>query len=226
MKSADETMLWALMAAGMVFACTGLYLLLRPPKVDGETRIEAFGIKFNASSGGIVVFVVGAAFLAAPILVPKTPDAKNSSAPNQPGTTTVIQDPTPSLIPPRPIANGKEIEPNDNYDQATQIAAGESITGFFNEASPDWVAISVDPTNPFLYIKVRNTGERWTSCGIEFRSADEKDIFPHASFNYPDVNTAKVWKAPINGTRAVFVWLSSRSSSGCGYEIFTSYSRF
>jgi len=82
----------------------------------------------------------------------------------------------------------------------------------------------VDPNRPFVYIKIRNTGTDWTGCDIEFRNLEEQDVFPMASFNYPDINTAETWEAPINGTTAIFVWLSARFSDGCRYELFTSYS--
>ena len=226
MYDVSESTLIVLMFVGAVFAFAGLYLLLKPPKSDGETRVEAFGIKLNASSGGVVVFIVGAFFLAAPVFVPKT--ASTESIPGLQNTGGELTDSAPgdesvALIPPRQKVKDKEAEPNDNYDQANQINVGDSIAGFVSQASPDWIAILVDPNKPLVYIKIRNTGTDWTGCDIEFRNLEEQDIFPMASFNYPDVNTARTWEAPINGTTAIFVWLSARFSGGCRYELFTSY---
>ena len=59
----DETKLLILMAAGGVFALAGLYLLIKPPKTDGETRIKVFGLEFNASSGGARITLLNVDFL-------------------------------------------------------------------------------------------------------------------------------------------------------------------
>ncbi|HET9069402.1 MAG TPA: hypothetical protein VFN28_12215, partial [Amaricoccus sp.] len=67
----DATKLFLLMALGAAFAAAGIYLLLRPSVRDGATRIELLGMKFNASSGGLLVFIIGALFLASPIVVPE-----------------------------------------------------------------------------------------------------------------------------------------------------------
>ncbi len=61
----DSTKLLILMSAGGVFAVLALYLMLLSP-VEGAAKIEMFGQKFGASSGGILVFLVGAALLTLP----------------------------------------------------------------------------------------------------------------------------------------------------------------
>ena len=126
------------------------------------------------------------------------------------------------LIPPRQRAEGKEIEPNNNYDQANQISAGDSISGFFNDASPDWIAVKVDPNEAFLYIKIRNLGGQF--CGVRFFSAEEEELI-FETFPYGK-HSAKVYPTPINGTIGIFIFLFATQVNGsCSYEIFTSYSQ-
>jgi hypothetical protein len=67
----DGAKLLALMLAGGVFALAGLWLMFRPQPAGEAARIELFGLKFQASSAGLLVFLIGAVFLAVPIFVPE-----------------------------------------------------------------------------------------------------------------------------------------------------------
>ena len=94
----DGVMQYFLMAFGAVFSVAGLVLIFRKAKPDaGAAKIEFLGQKLEANSTGIVVFLIGAAFLAAPLFVP----AKNlqKAAPSTPAIYTwvdshVIRKPT------------------------------------------------------------------------------------------------------------------------------------
>ncbi|MEM0989669.1 MAG: hypothetical protein AAGK00_12360 [Pseudomonadota bacterium] len=67
----DGTKLLALMAAGGIFALAGLWLIFRPKEEGDTAKIELFGLKFQSSSAGLLVFLIGAVFLALPIFVPE-----------------------------------------------------------------------------------------------------------------------------------------------------------
>ena len=69
----DAMKLTAMMVSGGVFAIAGLWLMFRPQQAGEAAKAELFGLKFQASSAGLVVFVIGAAFLALPIIVPEKP---------------------------------------------------------------------------------------------------------------------------------------------------------
>ena len=138
LQGLDETKLLTLMIAGGVFALAGLYLLVRPPKGDGETRIEIFGLKFNASSGGLLVFLVGVVMLASPVYVPERP--KNmAGVPTASGVPATGETSAPQGDLPLPrIADTKEVEPNDVISTANQIAIGHTIAGALKPGDIDW----------------------------------------------------------------------------------------
>ena len=71
----DSMRLWILMIAGGVFSVAGILLMFRAKQEGSSARLELFGQKFEASSTGIIVFLIGAAFLAAPVFVPERPRA-------------------------------------------------------------------------------------------------------------------------------------------------------
>lgn len=128
------------------------------------------------------------------------------------------------LIPPRKRATGKESEPNEGYDDANQIAVGDSISGNVSKTSQDWFALPVDPQKPTLHVKIRQTGGR-RSCYAQFFSAEEKDLINFFTDDpLPGTDEAKTWEVPLAGTSAVFVKLYSSNEQGCNYELFTAYS--
>jgi len=58
-----------LMAAGGIFSAAGLWLIFRP-KTDGHSMvIHVAGMKLEASSAGVLVFLIGTAFFATPLFV-------------------------------------------------------------------------------------------------------------------------------------------------------------
>lgn len=60
-----------LMIVGTASIFAGLYMMLKPTTLNGETRLEIFGLKFNSSSGGLVVFLVGAILIIGTALAPE-----------------------------------------------------------------------------------------------------------------------------------------------------------
>jgi len=126
----ESSRLLILMMFGALCAPTGLFLLFRPPKTEGETRLELLGMKFNAASGGVIVFLIGAAFLAAPIFVPEraAPGGAESAAavvggaPKSPYAP--IASVAPDGLPVRKRAEGREVERNDSFDAANRLEVG------------------------------------------------------------------------------------------------------
>lgn len=73
----DDQQISLLMLAGGIFAFIGLWMMFRP-KTDGHAaKIELFGLKFESSSAGLLVFLIGSGFLAAPVFMTE----KNETTP-------------------------------------------------------------------------------------------------------------------------------------------------
>ncbi|HMR53215.1 MAG TPA: hypothetical protein PKA67_12135 [Amaricoccus sp.] len=125
------------------------------------------------------------------------------------------------VIPPRKFAEGKEIEPNDGYEAANQVAVGESIVGHVFEASPDWFAMRIDPTAARVYIKVRTNSGDYVWCNMNFYTGSEQGA---GRAMFPDVFTSKTLALSPNGETVLFVALTSQQAAGCSYELFTAYS--
>lgn len=91
----DSSKIIALMIAGGAFALAGLWLLFRP-QIEGHAAvIKLFGMEFQASSAGLLVFLVAAGFLATPIIVPE-----KRSIVTQPGTPGAKGGPVVPIIVP------------------------------------------------------------------------------------------------------------------------------
>ncbi len=130
----EAAKLYAIMAAGGLFAVAGLALLFRPPQGDSVQVVEVLGVKIRVSSAGTVVFLVGAAFLLAPVFV------KEDQGP----IPTSIDGPTPvpviSSLPP-PV-KGSEVEPNNDFSQPNQIEIGETYKGTLTGKDEDFFVFS------------------------------------------------------------------------------------
>jgi hypothetical protein len=146
----DGTKLIVLMLAGGAFALAGLWLMFRPQPGGEAARIELFGLKFQAGSAGILVFLIGAAFLAVPIFVPQQEAAETGSAPvprseaGPGGSETDDGAVAPDLSLPR-RADAEEIEPNSDIREANAIRIGQTIGGRITPAGDvDWFVFAAD----------------------------------------------------------------------------------
>ena len=63
--------LLTLMIAGGVFSVSGLWLMFRVQSSGETAKVELFGLKFQSSSAGLFVFLIGATFLLLPLFVPE-----------------------------------------------------------------------------------------------------------------------------------------------------------
>ncbi|MFK7875072.1 MAG: hypothetical protein AB8B71_04740 [Paracoccaceae bacterium] len=148
----STTRMIALMLAGALFACAGLYMMLRP-KPEGAAKVELFGLKFESSSAGLLVFLVGAAFLTVTLFVPErqtdtrqpeqAPVAKTAPVKNTDKAVLAPEIPaSPSNLSDEVIV--KENEPNDQIRDAQILKVGQIAAGKFkNQArDTDWYQVS------------------------------------------------------------------------------------
>lgn len=211
-EAVDTSKLLALMAAGAIFAAAGLYLLLRPKPQGGSAKIELFGLKFESSSAGLLVFLIGAAFLAIPLFVPEKPtELRDTLAPSSKPDDIASQGPV--LLPARPDA--KEVEPNDRVQDANQLLIGATASGRVRSGNIDWYVISTaEHIGKRLVIGLRLV--EGSSVIAKLYNADEIQI-SHTGFVNSGAGMAKM---ELVGDK-VFVQISSISSSFQGYEVFT-----
>lgn len=144
-EAQDSIKLLVLMISGAVFAGAGLYLLLKPKPTGSTAKIELFGLKFESSSAGVLVFLIGAVFLVIPLFVPEKVTTGNSqpsivgetegSPPASTGQAAVVL-PT--------SAGASELEPNERVQQANQLTLGATVSGKTHRGDVDWYVIPTD----------------------------------------------------------------------------------
>jgi len=173
LEAQDGTKLILLMVAGAIFAAVGLWLLLRPKPSGSAAKIELFGMKFESSSAGVLVFLIGSAFLVIPLFVEEKAvevgsvlpssngrvegsfgnnEAVGDSSQNQPASDNHVG--TAALIlPPDPQVD--EIEPNNRVQEAKQTAIGQTVAGHVkSDDTFDWFVVPL-PENPPRYFEIK-----------------------------------------------------------------------
>jgi hypothetical protein len=161
----DGTKLIVLMLAGGAFALAGLWLMFRPQPEGEAARIELFGLKVQASSAGLLVFLIGAAFLAVPIFVPEregadpgnTPAPRPDAGSGGPGPDAGSVGQTAIPLPPGPDV--EEQEPNDTISTANALGLGQTVRGTLRPDDLDWYVLSTEDADvESVRITFRNTG--------------------------------------------------------------------
>lgn len=214
----DPMQVMVLMLAGGVFALAGLWLMFRP-KTDGHNaKIELFGMKFESSSAGLLVFLIGSAFLASPLFV-RTSDTSEGETPTGPVVTTdngTGKDPDdstignvstdtrgnqPRLLEVQPISvEGKEVEPNNTPASANRIPVGSSVTGFVTNTEADVFRIdTAGLSGSTLYVTLTGTnldlqislpsGKMATTESVGVRSSATAEATVEHDFYYARVTT-------------------------------------
>lgn len=131
----DETKIFFLMGCGAAFALAGLWLMFRP-KGRGSAKVELFGLKFESSSAGLLVFLIGAGFIATPLVVAERPQPvgpANRERGEIPG-------------PPVDQEHAGEKEPNNSPPRANEISLGVVYSAKLDAGRgdrEDWYAIPV-----------------------------------------------------------------------------------
>jgi hypothetical protein len=153
----DGTKLIVLMLAGGVFALAGLWLMFRPQPEGEAARIELFGLKFQASSAGLVVFLIGAVFLAVPVFVPEKIGPTRPAAPPAPGSASNTGTALDQSLP--RAADGSEIEPNDAISSANALVLGQAVGGALSPDELDWYLVDTAGSDgESLRVTFRNLG--------------------------------------------------------------------
>ncbi len=159
-EAQNSTILVVLMVAGAAFAGVGLWLLLKPKTTGSSAKIEIFGLKFESSSAGLLVFLIGAVFLAIPLFVPeKDPGVQQAQATEDDPVSGVTEtDPNIAagatnqtgqaglVLPPDPQVS--EVEPNDKIQVANQLGFDQVLEGKVRSGEEDWYVISVPSPPP------------------------------------------------------------------------------
>jgi hypothetical protein len=150
------------MVFGGVFALTGLWLMLKPKPEGSSAKVELFGLKFESSSAGLLVFIVGALFLALPVMVPEQrgappgPDAVPQRASADAGAGTVQGD---GDIPLPRRADTAEVEPNDTISDSNQIEVGQTIKGSLAPNDDDWLVFQPEGDAEKFRLTFRNLAD-------------------------------------------------------------------
>jgi hypothetical protein len=154
LQGLDDAKLFVLMGAGAAIAIAGLVLLFRPQADQATTFIDILGLKFRSSSVGLIVFIIGAAFMATPLVIPERPETpEHRTAPLvSVGESPSIQNGGQRLevergdikLPAR--AQAEEIEPNNHISEANQIEVGNTYGGSVSDRDEDWYVFRTGAT--------------------------------------------------------------------------------
>jgi hypothetical protein len=135
--------LYLFMAIGLLFTLVGLYLILKRTTDENAAKIELFGLKFQSSSTGTLVFLIGTLFLLTPLFVPKIGNNSNGvvQAPSkeQPNPVAKLDsnstDVRALVLPVK--AEAEEVEPNNQITQANQFIFGFGAKGALDRKRND-----------------------------------------------------------------------------------------
>ncbi|WP_281857532.1 hypothetical protein [Litoreibacter halocynthiae] len=201
-EAVSATRMIALMLVGGAFAFAGLYMMLRP-RPEGAAKIELFGLKFESSSAGLLVFLVGAAFLSVTLFVPERQtvstqvdivpvagDSKEAPKPVSAEESNQVSE----------IAVLEESEPNDGVRDADPLQIGQVVAGRFkNQAGDvDWYSVSFDSGNIAQHeIKLRHVnGNRVAVTVYDLREQEIGRISTNSGVAYlplKDLTTSKIF---------------------------------
>ncbi len=183
----DSMTLYLLMAVGAAFAGFAAFLLLRPAP-PGGAKVELFGMKFEAASSALLIFLIGAALLTLPLWTTRvdpdgarggartagTSGAAAGTATGAATTNAVVQGGQAALVLPA-VADTSEVEPNDAIQNASQIAPGTTVRGTVRNEDMDWYVIALTPSeNQMLRVFLRHTGGEHVKMTVY--DADERRI--------------------------------------------------
>lgn len=144
-----------LMIFGGLFALVGLWLMVRPRADTGRSKIELFGLKFESSSAGVLVFLFGAAFLALPVFVEERVAPVSLSEPPTPAPddnnpdsdSDLAKDDIPFRTPTVWRVEGEEKEPNNSIPAANSLPLGGVVSGTLNSDDHDFFHIAPDQSS-------------------------------------------------------------------------------
>lgn len=186
MQALDKPTLYFIMAVGLVLTMSGLYFIFKHKDDENAARIELFGLKFQSSSAGTLVVLLGAAFLVVPLFAPRASDgavtktersgaivAQDANDPeaNELGGSARLAVMLPAT------AGAEEQEPNDQLTQSNQFEQGFGVKGSVNsdrDDHNDWYVVDVSSSEATDFtIKIRNLSG---GCIVYVYDQDEQEI--------------------------------------------------
>jgi hypothetical protein len=220
----DGTKLIVLMLAGGAFALAGLWLMFRPQPEGEAARIELFGLKVQASSAGLLVFLIGAAFLAVPIFVPERENAdpgralapRSEVGSGAEGAGLGGEGQTAILLPPGPDA--EESEPNDTIQEANQIALGLFYSGSLapdRDDRRDWFVVdTAELQGQDIEVQIRSVAEN-PLCRASIHDHREQLL---DTWNVPPEGSSNYQTVFVGNADHLFLRLFTDHDYPCGYE--------
>jgi hypothetical protein len=132
--SLDAMLLFVLTAFGVVSAVAGLVLLFRGVVLREAQVVEVLGLKVRFTSAGLVVFLIGALFLAVPVFVGMD--------------RSPVHEGPPALVPEggggsADRVQSGEVEPNDYVTEANAVEFGATYAGAIDRDDNDFFAFEV-----------------------------------------------------------------------------------
>lgn len=177
-QSLDSTTYYLFPALGLIFALIGLRVLTSQKGDENAARIEMFGLKFQSSSAGTLVFLIGVAFLLVPLFVPRAQGATEPPGIITPGQNDDGAAPEPgrALLLPRQ-ADAPEVEPNNSITTANQFALDFGAKGRIDQDRndyEDWYIVDVSGTQQTeLRAQIRSA---WGGCRLIVFDANEQEV--------------------------------------------------
>ena len=133
-----------LMAIGTLFSIAGLVLIFRRTRTDtGAAKVEFLGQKLEANSTGIVVFLIGAAFLAAPLFAPVQSQQITAPSASPPTQTASTPNSSAKTVPATENAVSAEVEDNSSFATANVITNGARTGGYLGRGDQDLYVLDV-----------------------------------------------------------------------------------
>lgn len=183
-QSPSGPVLYLLLTVGVVFALAGLRLIFTKSAEENAARIELFGLKFQSSSAGLLVLLIGAGFLSVPLFNPQMDLQATPESPSLP----MQEEPTPApadspelpdqgsaiLLP--QAANAPEVEPNSKITEANQFFLGSGAAGNIDRSRDDfedWYVVDIGESGSSDYVaQIRSAG----GCRLAVFDAREQRI--------------------------------------------------
>lgn len=157
----SERLILVLIAGG-VFSLAGLWMMFKPHPEGSTARIEFLGLKFQSSSAGVLVFLIGAGFFIFGIAAPEQQAVAEGTETQFAGTSengeednagddgpNVVQaaaPATPNVTAPSPRVvtfDGEEAENNGSMPRANELPLGTSVVGSVSKGDSDYFTVAV-----------------------------------------------------------------------------------
>lgn len=225
LSNLGQTEKFFLLFSSTVFCLAGLYMMIKPSMIDGEARIEFLGFKFNASSGGLIVFLVGTVLMAGTALAPDQPHLPQTGGMQSTAALSENSLADAETVGPMPAidlpegAETLELEPNNAKDQAFRIPTGVMFQGALDpklKDVEDWFAIPTGQLeNGTMHLKVVAKEGSGSKCAVSAYGEGE-DALHSASLKSSE--EANHQRYNVVGLEVIFLRFSCGGNYSYRYE--------